>query len=147
MLLLSRCVTSTATLFFFKYNLSYNFKMIFTIFNLINATHYLFIYFHYHLYYIYIYIVATLQLSHISVHTIILFLSFFPNFFSIYFFFLIFTLTLTFFPPLPFHLPTTIYFNITFHLSIHLLLFCLFLFTPFYYKIVTLFHSLHSFLS
>ena len=51
MLLLSRCTTSAATSFFsfsFKYNLSYNFKMVFTIFSLINAVHYLFIYFHYH---------------------------------------------------------------------------------------------------
>ena len=59
----------------------------------------------------------------------------------------IFTLTLTFLPPLPFHLPTTIYFNITLHLSFHLLLFCLFLFTLFYYKFVILFHSLHIFFS
>ena len=38
-------------LFFFsflKYNLSYNFEMVFTIFSPINAAHYLFIYFHYH---------------------------------------------------------------------------------------------------
>ena len=53
MLLLSRCITSAATsfyfiFFFFKYNLSYNFKMDFTIFSPINAAHYLFIYFHYH---------------------------------------------------------------------------------------------------
>ena len=33
---------------FLKYNLSYNFKMIFTIFSPINAAHYLFIYSHYH---------------------------------------------------------------------------------------------------
>ena len=52
MLLLSHCATSATTSFsFLKYNLSYNFKMVFTIFNPINpnpinATHYLFIYFH-----------------------------------------------------------------------------------------------------
>ena len=33
---------------FLKYNLSYNFKMVFTIFSLINVAHYLFIYLHYH---------------------------------------------------------------------------------------------------
>ena len=33
---------------FLKYNLSYNFKMVFTIFSPINTVHYLFIYFHYH---------------------------------------------------------------------------------------------------
>ena len=42
MLLLSRCATSVATSFFFfsflKYNLSYNFKMVFTIFNPICST-------------------------------------------------------------------------------------------------------------
>ena len=53
MLLLSRCATSAATSFsFLKYNLSYNFEMVFTIFNPINPSpinvaHYLFIYFHY----------------------------------------------------------------------------------------------------
>ena len=46
--------------FFFKYNFSYNFKMVFTIFSPINAAHYLFIYFHYHpiinpAYYLFIY--------------------------------------------------------------------------------------------
>ena len=52
MLLLSRCATSAATSFsFLKYNLSYNFEMVFTIFNPINPSpinvaHYLFIYFH-----------------------------------------------------------------------------------------------------
>ena len=53
MLLFSRCATLVATSFFFffsflKYNLFYNFKMVFTIFSPINAIHYLFIYFHYH---------------------------------------------------------------------------------------------------
>ena len=53
MLLLSHCATLTAMSFFFffsflKYNLSYNFKMVFTIFSPINVAHYLFIYFHYH---------------------------------------------------------------------------------------------------
>ena len=53
MLQLSCCATSAATSFFFffsflKYNLSCNFKMVFTIFSPINAAHYLFIYFHYH---------------------------------------------------------------------------------------------------
>ena len=47
MLLLSRYATSAATSFF-KYNLSYDFKMVFIIFSPINAAHYLFIYFHYH---------------------------------------------------------------------------------------------------
>ena len=47
MLLLSRCATSVATSFF-KYNLSYDFKMVFIIFSPISAAHYLFIYFHYH---------------------------------------------------------------------------------------------------
>ena len=54
MLLLSRCATSAVTSQFFfvyvlKYNLSHNFKMVFTIFSPINVAHYLFIYFHYHL--------------------------------------------------------------------------------------------------
>ena len=43
-----------------------------------------------------------------------------------------------FLPPLPFHLPTTLYINIILPLSFRLPLFCLFLFTPFYYKFVTI---------
>ena len=39
---------SCHVIFFFNYNLSYNFKIVFTIFSPINATHYLFIYFHYY---------------------------------------------------------------------------------------------------
>ena len=44
----------------------------------------------------------------------------------------------SFLPPLPFHLPTILYINIVLPLSLHLPLFCLFLFTPSYYKFVTI---------
>ena len=82
-----------------------------------------------------VFIVPMLQLSHISIHVIIIFsfqfsYNFFNNFFlNIY----------TFFnqsPSLTFHLSTTLYLNITIHLSFHLPLFCLFLFTTSYYKFV-----------
>ena len=49
--LMLRHISCHVILFFFsflKYNLSYNFKMVFTIFSPINAAHYLFIYFHCH---------------------------------------------------------------------------------------------------
>ena len=68
------------------------------------------------------------------------FLSNFPIIvFNIYylFYFNIYTFS-TLSLPLPFHFPTTFYFNITLHLSLHPPLFCLFLFTPFYYKFVIL---------
>ena len=65
-----------------------------------------------------------------------IFLQFF--FFNIHFFFLIFTLTITFLHLLHFHLPTILYFNVTVHLSLCLPLFCIFLFTLFYYKFVIL---------
>ena len=44
--------------------------------------------------------------------------------------------------PLPFHLPTTFYINIILLFSLHLPLFCLFLFTLFYYKFVTIYSIL-----
>ena len=58
-----RHINCHVILFFFsflKYNFSYNFKMVFTIFSPINAAHYLFIYFHHHpiinlAYYLFIY--------------------------------------------------------------------------------------------
>ena len=96
MLLLSRCATSAVMSFFFffyKYNLSYNLKMIFTIFSSINlspinTTHFLFIYFYYHpiinpAHYLFIYF-------H---HIIIPFFPFFSNFSLIFltFFFNIYT--------------------------------------------------------
>ena len=96
--------------------------------------------------YIYIYIskswsiafiVATLQMSHISIHVIIFFLSNFPIiFFNIYFFniytfstflpsllFYLPTTSPTFLSPLPFHLFTTLYINIILPLSLHIPLF------------------------
>ena len=62
------------------------------------------------------FIVATLQLSLISVHVIIIFFfQFSYNFFLHLLIFLkIFILSLIFFYPLPFHLPITLY--LTFHL-------------------------------
>ena len=53
---------------FFKYNLSYNLKMVFTIFSPINAAHYLFIYFYYHpiinpTHYLFIYFHYSLTIS------------------------------------------------------------------------------------
>ena len=78
-----------------------------------------------------------LQLNHISAHIIIFFISNFPiSFFNIYFF-NIYT-SPTFFPPLHFHLPTTLYINIILPLSLHLPFFCPFLFTPSYYKFITI---------
>ena len=47
-------------------------------------------------------------------------------------------ITSIFLPPLAFHLPTTLYINIILLLSLISLYFCLFLFTPFYYKFVTI---------
>ena len=88
------------------------------------------------------FIIATFQLSHISIHVIILFLFkfCFNNFFNISSFFLISTFSPTFLIPLHLHLPNILYFNITLYLSLHLplfcSLFCLFLFTQFYYKFV-----------
>ena len=62
---------------------------------------------------------------------------FFYNIFLTFtYFFLIFTLSQTFLIPLPLHLPTTLYFNIILHLSLYLPLFCLFLFSFSYYKVV-----------
>ena len=83
-----------------------------------------------------------LQLSHISVHHLIInFISNCPiivfntNFL---FYFYIYTFS-NLSPPLPFYLPTTLYINIIHLLSLHLPLFCLFLFTLSYYKFVTIY--------
>ena len=90
------------------------------------------------------FIVSTLQLSHISVHLIIIF---FPNFpiivFNIYFlfYFNIYTFS-NLSPPLHFLLPTTLYINIILLLSLHLPLVCLFSFTLSYYKFVTIYSIL-----
>ena len=84
------------------------------------------------------FVVATLQLSHISIHLIIIFLSNFPIIvFNIYIFFNIYTFS-NLLTPLPFHLSTTLYINIIIPLSLHLPLFCLFWFIQFYYKFVTI---------
>ena len=111
------------------------------------------------------FIVVMFQLSHISIHVIIILLFNFPIIFfltfthflkNIYTFFNIFiSLTFSsphypFISPLPFtllfYLPTTLYLNITLRLSLHLpFFFCPFLFTTFYYKFITLFHFLHTF--
>ena len=85
------------------------------------------------------FIVVMFQLSHISIHVIIILLFNFPIiFFNIYSFFLknIYTffnisISLTFSSPqypLLFHLPTTLYLNITLYLSLHLPFFFLFFF-------------------
>ena len=112
------------------------------------------------------FIVATLQLSYISVHIIIIFLSNFPIIFfltftlflkkyifslsptSFYPYLFIFPLSTTlyinilFISPLPFtlpfHLPTTLYINIILHLPFFFFFFCPFLFTTSYYKFVIL---------
>ena len=105
------------------------------------------------------FIVVMFQLSHISIHVIIILLFNFPIifFFNIYSFFKKylhflqhFYIPYLFISPLPFtllfHLPTTLYLNITLRFSLHLpFFFCPFLFTTFYYKFITLFHFLHTF--
>ena len=129
---LTLCHISCHVIFFFpflKYNLSYNFKMVFTIFNPINTAHYLFIYFYYHpiinpAYYLFIYF------------------RYYPIYSSPAFLF-----------PLPFHLPTIFSIFLPLYLFISPLsstlilfslfpfiffYFCIFLFTPFYYKFVTI---------
>ena len=62
-------------------------------------------------------------------------------------FFLAFTLSPTFLILFTFSSPQTFYLDITIPFSFFLPLFCFFLSLPSYYKFVTLFHSLHSFLS
>ena len=112
-----------------------------------------------------------LQLSHISIHVIIVFLSNFPIIFFFpftHFLKKIFTLAPTpsptfssphyplpstlisfFISPLPFtlpfHLPTTFYLNITLRLSLHLPFFCHFLFTTSYYKFIIISSILYIF--
>ena len=64
-----------------------------------------------------------------------------------HFFFLTFTLSSTFLLLFTFSSPQTFYLDITLPFSFFLPLFCFFLSLPSYNKFVTLFHSLHSFLS
>ena len=89
-----------------------------------------------------------LQLSHISVYVIIILLFNFPIiFFNIYSFFKKYLHFLQhFYIPYFFisPLPSTIISPFIF-LFIFLFFFCSFLFTTFYYKFITLFHSLHTF--
>ena len=88
-----------------------------------------------------------LQLSHISIHVIIIFLFNFPIiFFNIYSFFKylhflqLFSIPYLFISLLPFTFISLFIFPFIFFFF-----FCLFLFTLSYYKFVTLFHSLHTF--
>ena len=87
-----------------------------------------------------VFIITAFQLSHVGVHLIIIFISNFPIIvFNIYFF-----KNLHFFQPSPsltFSSLSYLYINIILSLSLHHPLFCLFLFTPFYYKFVTI-HSI-----
>ena len=104
------------------------------------------------------FIVVMFQLSHISVHVIIILLFNFPIIFfltfthffkNIYTFFNIsislafssphYPLPYLFISPLPFTLISLFIFLFIF------LFFCPFLFTTFYYKFITLFHFLHTF--
>ena len=62
-------------------------------------------------------------------------------------FFLAFTLSPTFLILFTFSSHQTFYLDITLPFSFFLPLFCFFLSLPSYYKFVTIFHSLHSFLS
>ena len=120
---------------------------------------------HYNFIYLYIskswsieFIVATLQLSHISIHVIIFFLLFLTNSSIIVFniFFLIFTLLQPFSLPYRFISPLLQSFSLPYlfisplpstFISFFLfpfifLYFCLFLFTPSYYKFVTIYSIL-----